>query len=294
MKSKTLSTLALSLLLVLAAVPVRSDDSRIIGKLDHSGPTDPQSTASLYLALQGNQAEGLPALPYGTETRFCMKVWDGLYLQAFTQTDDNGIRGYLFAFSKDEAGQKLLAADETPFAPSLRQVSAADFRTSENFTARPLKWGPGTMDDRNALREVHYPGFDAEIRVLEFNIGDAQFGKRPFFKNMSCLVTVKEHAQLAMAPLIDPPEVPLKAPEMKNPKGGSALEVKTTPPMKVAKAKVKKKKGKKHSRKSSKHHHKPRNETVFHPVPQRQAPSVVPAVLETSWHVPETLSADCP
>lgn len=285
MKKRILPTLVFSGLLALAAGSARPDDSRIIGKLDHSGPTDPQSTASVYLALEGNRAEGLPSLPYGVETRFCTKVWSDLYLQTFTQTDDNGVRGYLFAFSKDEAGQKLLAAEEAPYAPSLRQVSAADFRTSENFAARPLKWGPGTLDDRNALRVIHYPDFDVEIRVLEFNIGDAQFGKRPFFKNMSCMVMVKERPQLAMAALKDPPAKETK--ELNDPKDTRpAREVKTS-----VKAKAKKK-GKKHSHKTARHHHKSRKEIARHSAPRSHP--IAPLAMETAWHAPQVLPQDCP
>ena len=42
------------------------------------------------------------------------------------------------------------------------------------------------------MRVLHYPGFDAEIRILEYNIGDAEEGKTPYFKSVSCLVTIKQ------------------------------------------------------------------------------------------------------
>jgi hypothetical protein len=98
----------------------------------------------------------------------------------------------MFTFSKDEGNQDTLMAKESKDVPTLREVSAADFRSDDNFSVRPLKPGPGTPEDRGALRVIHYDGFDVEIRVLEFNIGDAVMKKKPYFKSLSCLVTVTE------------------------------------------------------------------------------------------------------
>lgn len=168
------------------------DDNRMIGKFDHNGPHDALSTASVYLVLKDGKAEGLPGLASGDETRFYAKVWDGLYLQVTTETGENGTEGYMFSFSKDEDGQNLLQPKESADDPTLRELAASDFRTDDNFAPRPLKPGPGTPGDRGVLRIIHYPGFDAEVRVLEFNIGDAELKKQPYFKSVSCLVTVRE------------------------------------------------------------------------------------------------------
>jgi hypothetical protein len=168
------------------------DDNRVIEKFDHNGPHDALSVASVYLTFKDGKAEGLPGLPSGDETRFYTKVWDGLYLQVTTETGENGTEGYMFSFSTDEDGQNLLKPQEDADKPTLRELAASDFRTDDNFSPRPLVPGPGTPDNRGVLRIIHYPGFNAEIRVLEFGIGDAQLKKTPYFKYVSCLVTVSQ------------------------------------------------------------------------------------------------------
>ncbi|HEY5037438.1 MAG TPA: hypothetical protein VIJ93_00030, partial [bacterium] len=107
--------------------------------------------------------------------------------------------GYMFSFSKDEAGQNPMDTKESRDVPTLRELSAGDFRTDDNFAVRPLKAGSGTPEDRGALRVIHYDGFDVEIRVLEFNIGDAILKKKPYFKSVSCLVTVTETTPIERA-----------------------------------------------------------------------------------------------
>ncbi len=194
MKARIRPWMAVVFILALG-IPLRvlaDDDNRVIAKFDQNRPQDALSAASVYLTLKGDQAEGLPALASGDETRFYIKVWDGLYLQITTETGDNGTRGYMFAFSSDEAGQDLLPPKENADDPALRELAASDFRTDDNFEPRPLVPGPGTPDNRGPYRIIHYPGFDVDMRVLEFSIGDAQLGKKPFFKSVSCLVTVQE------------------------------------------------------------------------------------------------------
>jgi hypothetical protein len=176
-----------------AGLALAEDDARVIGSLAHNRPTDHSRTSSVYVSLSGDKAGGLPAVPSGDETRFYLKVWDDLYLQVTTETGESGTAGYMVSFSKDMEDQNALdPVGESKDAPTLREISAADFRTDDNFDSRPLRAGPGTSKDRGPLRVVAYPGFDAEIRVLEFNIGDAKLGKKPFFKNLSFLVMVKE------------------------------------------------------------------------------------------------------
>jgi hypothetical protein len=175
-----------------AGVARADDDNRMFGKFDHTGPKDHLQTASVYLTFKGDKADGLPSLPSGEETRLYSKIWDDLFLQITTETGENGVLGYMFTFSTDEEDQKSLTPDEPKSTPTLRELAAADFRTKDNFGPLPLKPGPGTPKDRSALRVIHYDGFDVEIRVLEFSIGDAQLGKKPYFKSLSCLVTVRE------------------------------------------------------------------------------------------------------
>ena len=195
MKVRILSWMLVPVLLAGMTGYSRADnDARIIGKIGENRPTDSLRKASLYLVFNGNKAESLPALSSGDETRFYSKVWDGLYLQVTTESGDNGVAGYKFYFSKDEAGEDTLDTKESNDGPSLREVTAADFRTDDNFAVRPLKPGPGTPDDRGALRVIHYDGFDAIIRVLELNIGDINLKKKPYFKSISSLVTVCEKA----------------------------------------------------------------------------------------------------
>jgi len=194
MSTKVLWRILVGLVLVWAFCgrALAEDDNRMIGKFDHNGPHDALSTASVYLVLKDGKAEGLPGLASGDETRFYAKVWDGLYLQVTTETGDNGVEGYMLSFSKDEDGQSPLQPKENADEPTLRELAAGDFRTDDNFSPRPLKPGPGTPEDRGVLRIIHYPGFDAEVRVLEFNIGDAELKKKPYFKSISCLVTIRE------------------------------------------------------------------------------------------------------
>lgn len=168
------------------------EDARIIGKLGHNGPKDHLRVASIYLVFKGEKVNDLPALPMGENTRFYSKVWDGLYLQVISEKGERGTTGYMFAFSKDEDNKIPVATNESRDVPSLRELSAGDFRTEDNFAARPLKPGPGNPEDRGALRVIQYDGFDLEIRVLEFNIGDAMLKRKPYFKTLSCLVTVRE------------------------------------------------------------------------------------------------------
>ena len=168
------------------------DDSRAIGKLSHGGPGNTLRTVSIYLNFDGDKALGLPGLPSGNEKRFYEKVWDGLFLQVTTETGENGVRGYMFTFSKDQEDQNTLTPSEPMDKPTLREVTAPDFRTDQNFPVRPLQPRPGKPGDRGALRPFTYQGFEGEIRVLDLNIGDAQLGKKPYFKGFSCLITLRE------------------------------------------------------------------------------------------------------
>ncbi len=195
MKKRILSWLMLSLMFTAVTGLCRADeDARIIGKMGENSPTDHLRKASLYMVFNGAKAEGLPAVPSGAETRFYSKVWDGLYLQATSESGDHGIAGYQFYFSKDEAGQDTLDTVEAKDGPSLSEITAMDFRSDDNFTIRPLKPGPGTPADRGAFRVISYDGFSATIRVLEFTLGDVNLQKKAYFKSLSCLVTVCEKA----------------------------------------------------------------------------------------------------
>jgi hypothetical protein len=175
------------------------DDNRVISRLGMNSPKDHLRIASFYMPFDGSKSEGYPAVPAGDATRFYSKVWDGLYLQVTTEKGEDGVAGYMVSFSKDEAQQDVIKTDESRDVPSLREVSAADFRTDDNFGVRALKPGPGTPSDRGALRVIHYDDFDVEIRVLEFNIGDTGLKHKPYFKNLSCLVTVMEKASANQA-----------------------------------------------------------------------------------------------
>ncbi|HXL73649.1 MAG TPA: hypothetical protein VN963_08505, partial [bacterium] len=100
-----------------------------------------------------------------------------------------------FGFAQDEANQTVIPTNESRDVPTLLELTAADFRSDDNFSARALKPGPGTPLDRGAWRVIHYDGFDVEIRVLEFKIADTELKQKPYFKSVSCLVTVTETAQ---------------------------------------------------------------------------------------------------
>ncbi|HJT23660.1 MAG TPA: hypothetical protein VJ873_03740 [bacterium] len=191
-KSLPLTWMGLILALGFSTMALAEDDNRMIGKFDQTGPHDSLTSASIYLSFKDDKAEGLPGLASGDETRFYEKVWDGLYLQVTTESGENGTEGYMFGFSSDEDGKELIKPKENPDDPTLQELAATDFRTDDNFSAKPLRGGPGTPEDRGAYRIIHYPGFDAEIRVLEFNIGNAELKKKPYFKSVSCIVTVKE------------------------------------------------------------------------------------------------------
>ncbi len=197
MTSRILSWVMVSILsLGMAGGGWAESDVRVIGKIGQNWPKDHLRTASFYLDFRGNKVDNMPALPSGEETRIYSKVWDGLYLQATTETNDRDTTGYLFTFTKDEADKNPAELTESKDVPTLREVTAADFRSDDNFSTRPLKPGPGTPEDRGAFRVIHYDDFDVEIRVLEFNIGDAGLKKKPYFKSVSCLVTVIEKEPL--------------------------------------------------------------------------------------------------
>ncbi len=194
MKQRILSWVMVSVLFMGIAGVVRADDdARIMGKLGLNLP-DHMRQVSIFAAFRGDKDNSLPAVAAGNETRFYSKVWDGLYLQVISESGENGAAGYLFSFSKDESNLIPVTTNESRDVPTLRELSAMDFRSDDNFSARPLKPGLGTPDDRGALRLIHYADFDVEIRVLEFRIADAVLKKKPYFKSVSCLVTVTEKA----------------------------------------------------------------------------------------------------
>jgi hypothetical protein len=171
------------------------DDARLITRLGENSPQNHLRTASFYLSFKGDKVEGLPAVLTGNITRFYSKVWDGLYLQINTEPGEDGMAGYMFGFSTDEANQTVIPTNESRDVPTLLELTAADFRSDDNFSARVLRPGPGTPLDRGAWRVIHYNGFDVEIRVLEFKIADTDLKQKPYFKSVSCLVTVTETAQ---------------------------------------------------------------------------------------------------
>src|ERR1700722_5547416 len=187
MKNRLLGCLMVSMLFAAVTGVGRADnDARILGKIGENSPTDSLRKASLYLVFNGDKSEGLPAVPSGDATRFYSKVWDGVYLQVTTEEGDHGVEGYKFYFSKDEAGEDTLDTTESKDGPSLREVAASDFRSDDNFTIRPLKPGPGVPTDRGAFRVIHYNGFDATIRLLEFTIGGVDLKQKPYFQAVSC------------------------------------------------------------------------------------------------------------
>jgi len=193
MKTRILSWLMIPALIVgITGASRADDDNRTFAKLGHNTSKDQMRTVSFYLVLKGNRSDSLAAIPSGDNARFYSKVWDGLYLQVTTESGERGITGYMFAFSKDEAGQEPMNTNESRDVPSLRELSVSDFRSDDNFSVRPLKPGPGTPEDRGALRVIHCDGFDVEIRVLEFGIGGVSLKTKPYFKTVSCLVTVRE------------------------------------------------------------------------------------------------------
>lgn len=196
MKMKQFSWVMVSILFLGITGLCRADDDyRIITRLGENSPKDHLRTASFFLPLKNDKVEGLPAVETGNSSRFYSKVWDGLYLQVTTEPGQDGIAGYLFGFSQDEANQTVIATNESRDVPTLLELAAADFRSDDNFSARVLKPGPGTPLDRGAWRVIHYNGFDVDIRVLEFKIGDTELKQKPYFKSVSCLVTVTETAQ---------------------------------------------------------------------------------------------------
>lgn len=193
MKTRILSWLIVpALIMGIAGVSRADDDNRTFAKLGQNTVMDHLRTVSFYLVFRGNKSDSLAAIPSGDNARFYSKVWDGLYLQVNTESGERGVTGYMFSFSKDEEGKSPIETNESRDVPSLREVSVSDFRSDDNFSTRPLKPGPGTPDDRSAFRVIHCDGFDVDIRVLEFNIGDASLKTKPYFKTVSCLVTVKE------------------------------------------------------------------------------------------------------
>ncbi len=196
MKNKILICLLFSILFIaIAGLSPSENDSRIIVKLGHNSANEEQRTASLYLVFKGDKSDSMIAVDLERETRFYAEVWDDLYLQVTTESSDDGIEAYHFAFSKDEAGNEPAALKDSKDKGTLRVLAAADFRTVENSSARVLKPGPGTPDDPGAFRLIHYGGFDAEIRVLEFNIAGAIPKKKPYFKSLSCIVGITENNQ---------------------------------------------------------------------------------------------------
>jgi hypothetical protein len=195
MKPKTLSWVLATVLLAGSAGWCRADDdNRVISKLGQNSPMDHLRTASFYLVFNGDKSESLPALQSGDNARFYSKVWDGLYLQVNTEVGDQGVTGYMFSFSSDEAGLSPLATNELRDVPTMREVAAMDFRSDDNFSVRVLKPGPGTPDNRGAFRMIHYSGMDMEIRVLGFGIGNTGLKRKPDFNNLSVMVTVREKA----------------------------------------------------------------------------------------------------
>jgi hypothetical protein len=198
MKIKQLSWVMVSILFLgMTGLCRADDDNRIISRLGENPPNNHLRTASFYLPFKDDKVEGLPGVVNGNVTRFYSKVWDGLYLQITTEPGQDGTAGYLFGFSQDEENQMPIPTNESRDVPTMLELTAADFRSDDNFTVRPLKPGPGTPSDRGAWRVIHYNGFDVNIRVLELSIGDTELKEKPYFKSVSCMVTVVEKAGAA-------------------------------------------------------------------------------------------------
>src|ERR1700728_3717465 len=173
MKTRILGWMVVSLALAaVAGLGWAETDNRVIGKLGENSPTDSLRRVSLYLSIEGVNTDDLTEKRSGDKTRFYSQVWDGLYLQVSPTLDDQGVAAYQFYFSTDEAGKDILTVAGSAPRPAVGEVAAADFRSDDNLTARPLRPGPGTPDDRGPYRVVHYEDFDAVVRVLEFEIGD--------------------------------------------------------------------------------------------------------------------------
>lgn len=162
-------------------------DSRILTRVPEI--YEQPKTVSIFLKFNGPGATNISNAPHGIKTRSYIKIWDELYLQIYSQGHakvKEGIWGYFFSFSNDETGKdKLLPIDQPSHGMRADGIAASHFRNEDNS-------GPYKDLENAGPNKLEYRNFLVKIRVLEFEILNAEVGKVPSFKSLSCLVTIME------------------------------------------------------------------------------------------------------
>lgn len=192
--SRTISIVLCMVCLTTSLYSAESGDSRIFARVVHSD-IRPRSV-SIYLRMNPAGCKDLPTERANQTTRCYSEVWKGLYLQIFLQRAiqvKDGVFGVAVDFSKDKDARNIVLPENQPsHGISSDQIDAFHFRNSDN--SGPNEGGPKNVNAPQELRNIYYPGFSVEIRLLEFDISNTGLGKTPAFGSLSFLIVVKEDA----------------------------------------------------------------------------------------------------
>lgn len=122
-----------------------------------------------------------------------IEVWPGLWLRALPLGHVQVKRGkfaYLFQFSAGSSFDKILRpVDQPAHGITADVVAAFHFRNRDN--SGPNEVGPKNVNAPQEIRQITYDGFQAEIRLLRFQITGIRPGMQPSFIFLECLVRVE-------------------------------------------------------------------------------------------------------
>ena len=127
-----------------------------------------------------------------------LKVWDGLWVKINNINNSRvseGVYGYSVRFASDsEFNNIFLPTNQPRRGITANTIAAFHFRNSNN--SGPNEAGPMNVNAPQEVRLIKYADFDAEIRILNFEItGIGSSESVPSFAGIQFLITVTQKKQ---------------------------------------------------------------------------------------------------
>lgn len=120
-------------------------------------------------------------------------IWDGLWVRVVNRSHNDlkeGVFAYNIQFSEDQNFLKIILPVNQPARGiTADSIAAFHFRNSDN--TGPNETGPKNVNAPQDVRLISYTGFDAEIRIINFEITGIGNSKLvPSFAGIEFLIIV--------------------------------------------------------------------------------------------------------
>ena len=124
-----------------------------------------------------------------------VKIWDGLWVRVLNMRNKDvkeGVFAYNLQFSGDQDFTKIILPINQPIhGITSESIAAFHFRNSDN--SGPNVAGPKNVNAPQDVRLIEYSGFNAEIRIINFEItGTGSEESVPSFAGIQFLITLSK------------------------------------------------------------------------------------------------------